>query len=452
LKILIIDDDAGLRKSLSLILTDAGYEVVQAEDGEAGLTVATDQSPDVILCDVRMPKLGGVEFLDAYRARGGTALVLVMTAYGGLDLAVEAMKKGAYDYIPKPFGADDVLLVVRKAEEREHLRREVGRLRQEVRADARFGELVIGSPAMRKALEIVGKVAPHDSPVLITGASGTGKELIARMLHRESNRAKAAFVPVNCGGVPEQLLESEFFGFVKGAFTGADRDKPGLFEAADGGTLFLDEVGELPGALQVKLLRALQEGEVRRIGSNVTKRVDVRVISATNQDLEAAVENGIFRKDLYYRLAVVPVHLPQLRARREEIPQLTKHLMERHSKRLNVDVEGVEPEAMEVLLSYAWPGNIRELENVIERALVLTDGKTISVEDLPESVRRPAPDGPALSVDGDDLSVKRHGARLERHLIQLALDRTGGNKTQAAELLELSPRALRYKIQEYGLG
>ena len=452
MKILIIDDDAGLRKSLSLILGDAGYEVVQAEDGESGLAVATEEAPELILCDVRMPKLGGVEFLEAYRAGGGQALVLVMTAYGSFDLAMEAMKKGAYDYIPKPFGADDVLLVVRKAEEREQLRREVGRLRQEVRADARFGELVIGSPAMRKALDIVRKVAPHDSPVLITGASGTGKELIARMLHRESNRTDRAFVPVNCGGVPEQLLESEFFGFVKGAFTGADRDRPGLFEAADGGTLFLDEVGELPGALQVKLLRALQEGEVRRIGSNETKQVDVRVISATNQDLEAAVESGDFRKDLYYRLAVVPVHLPPLRARSEEIPQLTKHLLERHAKRLAVDVEAVDPEAMEVLLTYAWPGNIRELENVIERALVLTEGETISLDDLPEAVRRPAPEGATLGVDGDDLSVKRHGARLERHLIQLALDRTGGNKTQAADLLELSPRALRYKIQEYGLG
>jgi two-component system response regulator AtoC len=452
LKILIIDDDGGLRKSLSLILSDAGYEVIQAEDGEMGLAVAAEQTPDLILCDVRMPKLGGVEFLGAYRARGGSALVLVMTAYGSLDLAMEAMKKGAYDYIPKPFGADDVLLVVRKAEEREQLRREVGRLRQEVRADARFGELVVGSPAMRKALEIVQKVAPHDSPVLITGASGTGKELIARMLHRESTRMANSFIPVNCGGVPEQLLESEFFGFVKGAFTGADRDKQGLFEAADGGTLFLDEVGELPGALQVKLLRALQEGEVRRIGSTETTQVDVRVISATNQDLEAGVESGTFRKDLYYRLAVVPVHLPPLRSRREEIPQLTQHLLERHSSRLHVDVDGIAPEAMEVLLTYSWPGNIRELENVIERALVLTDDKTISVEDLPEAVRRPAPEGSTLGVDGDDLSVKRHGARLERHLIQLALDRTGGNKTQAAELLELSPRALRYKIQEYGLG
>ena len=452
MKILIIDDDAGLRKSLTLILSDAGYEVVQAEDGEVGLATANEQKPDLILCDVRMPKVDGLAFLEAYGAVGGEALVLVMTAYGSLDLAMEAMRKGAYDYIPKPFGSEDVLLVVRKAEEREQLRREVGRLRQEVRADARFGEIVVGSPAMEKAMNVAHKVAPHDSAVLITGGSGTGKELVARMLHRQSSRVDSAFVPVNCGGVPEQLLESEFFGYMKGAFTGADRDKEGLFEAADGGTLFLDEVGELPGALQVKLLRALQEGEVRRIGATETIQVDVRVISATNRDLEEGVENGEFRKDLYYRLAVVPIHLPPLRSRQEEIPQLAHHLLERHTNRLGVEVDGIDPAAMEVLLGYSWPGNIRELENVLERALVLTEGPTISMEDLPEAVRRPAPEGPTLGIDGDDLSVKRHGARLERHLIQLALDRTGGNKTQAADLLELSPRALRYKIQEYGIG
>lgn len=451
MKILVIDDDAGLRKSLGLILTDAGYEVVSAEDGELGLSTALEQEPDLILCDVRMPKLGGIEFLDRYHEAGGRALILVMTAYGGLDLAVKAMQKGAYDYLPKPFGADEALLTVKKAEEREQLRREVGRLRNQVRADARFAEMVVGSPAMERALEIVRKVARHDSPVLVTGASGTGKELVARILHRESARADETFVPVNCGGIPEQLLESEFFGFVKGAFTGADRDKEGLFEAADGGTLFLDEVGELPMQLQVKLLRALQEGEVRRVGDTETRKVNVRIISATNLDLEEAVENGTFRKDLYYRLAVVPIHLPQLRNRKEEIPRLVQHLLERQRERLGLDVSSVDPEAMAVLLEYSWPGNIRELENVIERALVLTEGDTITLEDLPEIVRRPAPEGPGVAIDGGDLSVKRQGAKLEKHLIQLALDRTGGNKTQAAELLELSPRALRYKVQEYGI-
>ena len=452
MRILIIDDDAGLRKSLTMILEDAGYDVLQAEDGQAGLQAAADKLPDIILCDVRMPKLGGLEFLDEYREAGGEALVLVMTAYGSLDLAVEAMKKGAYDYLPKPFGADEVLLTVRKAEEREQLRREVGRLRGEVQADRRFGEIVAGSPAMRQALNVVEKVARHDSSVLLSGATGTGKELVARLLHRESARAEAPFVPVNCGGIPEQLLESEFFGYVRGAFTGADRDKAGLFEAAHTGTLFLDEVGELPGSLQVKLLRALQEGEVRRLGSTETRWVDVRIIAATNRDLEEAVENGDFRDDLYYRLAVVPIHLPQLRNRKEEIPELVGHLLQRLSARLGVEVDGVAPEAMEVLLKYAWPGNIRELENVLERGLVLTDGPVISLADLPETVRRPSPEGPGISVDSDDLSVKRHSARLEKHLIERALDRTGGNKTQAAELLELSPRALRYKIQEYGVG
>jgi two-component system response regulator AtoC len=452
LKILVIDDDAGLRRSLALILGEAGYDVVQAEDGEKGLATAKAQSPDMILCDVRMPRLGGLGFVEAYRRWGGEALILIMTAYGGLDLALDAMKKGAYDYIPKPFGADDVLLIVRKAEEREQLRREVGRLRQEVRVNVRFGEIVAGSPAMRAALDVVQKVAPHDSSVLVTGASGTGKELVARMVHRESTRKDRAFVAINCGGVPEQLLESEFFGFVKGAFTGADRDKPGLFEVADGGTLFLDEVGELPGALQVKLLRALQEREVRRIGARETTPVDVRVISATNRDLQEAVESGGFRKDLYYRLAVVPIHLPPLRARREEIPQLAMHLLQRHCSRLGIRVSGIAPDAMELLLAYTWPGNIRELENVLERAMVLTEGDVVSREDLPEAVRRPAPELSALAMDGDDLSAKKHGARLERHLIRLAMDRTGGNKTQAAKLLDLSPRALRYKLQEFGIG
>ncbi|MHB1193345.1 MAG: sigma-54-dependent transcriptional regulator [Longimicrobiales bacterium] len=451
MKILIIDDDAGLRKSLSLILSDAGYHVLVAEDGEAGLVAAAEQGPDLILCDVRMPKLDGLGFLERYGGSGGGALVLVMTAYGSLDLAVEAMKRGAYDYIAKPFGADEVLLTVRKAEEREQLRREVGRLRTEVQADRRFGEIVAGSAAMRKALDVVGKVARHDSAVLLTGASGTGKELVARLVHRESPRASGPFVAVNCGGIPEQLLESEFFGYVKGAFTGADRDKPGLFETADGGTLFLDEVAELSGALQVKLLRVLQEGEFRRLGSTEVRRASVRIISATNKDLEAAVEAGEFREDLFYRLAVVPVHLPQLRTRREEIPELALHLLRRHALRLGVPAEGIQPQAMEVLLAYAWPGNIRELENVLERALVLSDGPEIGLDDLPESVRRPAPDSPGFLTDTEDLSVKRHGARMEKHLIQLALDRTGGNRTQAADLLDLSPRALRYKIQEYGI-
>jgi two-component system response regulator AtoC len=450
MKVLVIDDDAGLRKSLSLILADAGHEVVTAEDGARGLVAAQTREPDLILCDVRMPEMDGLEFLANYKESGGTALVMMITAYGSIDLAVEAMKKGAYDYIPKPFGAEEVLLTLRKAEEREQLRREVGRLRNEVRADRRFGELVARSPRMVEALEVASKAAPYDSPVLLTGASGTGKELVARLIHRESARRDGAFVPVNCGAIPENLLESEFFGHVKGSFTGADRDREGLFTAADGGTLFLDEISELPLQLQVKLLRALQEGRIRPVGGTGEVDVDVRVISATNRDLEQAVQDGEFREDLYYRLAVVPVHLPTLAARREEIPELARHLLERHSTRLGIPVEGIDADAMEVLLEYSWPGNVRELENVLERALVLTEDDRIRAEDLPEGVRVPRPSEILADPDGD-LSVKRRSAELEKYLIQRALERTGGNKTQAADLLDLSPRALRYKVQDYGL-
>ena len=451
MKILVVDDDRGLRKSVSLILSDAGYEVRTAEDGEVGLAQALSERPQLILCDVRMPKKDGLAFLSDYRKAGGDALVMVMTAYGSIELAVQAMKAGAYDYLPKPFGADEVLLTVRKAEERERLREEVGRLRSEVRADRRFGEIVARSPAMIRALEVAGKVARHPSSVLISGASGTGKELVARLIHRESDRSSRAFVPVNCGAIPESLLESEFFGYVRGAFTGADRDRGGLFEAANEGTLFLDEVGELPASLQVKLLRALQDGEVRRLGGSGSTAVDVRVIAATNRDLEGMVQQGDFREDLYYRLAVVPIHLPPLVRRKEEIPDLTHHFLERHRVRLGVEVTSISSAAMQALLEYPWPGNIRELENLLERVVVLAEGSEIDVDDLPEGVLHPAPERAPMEISDDNLSVKWHSAELERVLIRRALERTGGNKTQAAELLELSPRALRYKIQDYGL-
>jgi two-component system response regulator AtoC len=451
MKILVVDDDRGHRKSLTLILGDAGYEVGEASDGEEGLEKAFSEHPQLILCDVRMAKKDGIQFLKEYREAGGEALVVVMTAYGGMDLAMKAMKLGAYDYLPKPFGADEVLLAIRKAEERENLRREVGRLRSEVRAERRFGEIIAGAPAMIRALEVAGKVARHPSSVLLSGASGTGKELVARLIHRESDRAERPFIPVNCGAIPETLLESEFFGYVRGAFTGAERDREGLFEAATGGTLFLDEVGELPLALQVKLLRALQEGEIRRLGEQESVAVDVRIIAASNRDLESMVGQGEFREDLYYRLAVVPIHLPPLHRRKEEIPDLVNYFLAQHRERLGVQVERVAPKVMEAFLSYSWPGNIRELENLLERLVVLADGTALEVTDLPEGILRPKAELSPVEVDDDDLSVKHHGAVLEKVLIQRAMDRTAGNKTQAAELLELSPRALRYKIKDYGL-
>lgn len=449
--VLIIDDEPGLRQTVSLILADEGYRVFTAGDGEEGLSRALETQPDIILCDVRMPRVGGLDFLDRYRAASGSAMVIVMTAYGSIELAIQAMKAGAYDYLPKPFSPDQLVLVLRKAEEREALGREVTRLREEVSIERRYREIIAKSPAMTRALEIAAKVARHPSPVLVTGESGTGKELVARLIHGESDRAHAPFIPLNCGAIPENLLESELFGYVRGAFTGADRDKPGLFEAASGGTLFLDEIGEMPGPLQVKLLRVLQEGEVRRLGDSKPKEIDVRIVSATNKDLDDETRNGRFRNDLFYRIAVVPIHLVPLRQRKEEIPPLINHFIERNNKRLRLEIAGLEPETMRCLLEYRWPGNVRELENTIERAMVLTDAQRITPHDLPPHVRTPVPPLDGLELSDDELSVKKHGEVMERRLIRLALERTGGNKTRAADLLELSSRALLYKIREYGL-
>jgi two-component system, NtrC family, response regulator AtoC len=378
-------------------------------------------------------------------------MVIMMTAYGGTELAIQAMKRGAYDYLPKPFSPDQLVLCLKKAEEREALRREVSRLRAEVTIQKRYREIIAKSPAMVKALEVAAKVAKHKSPVLVTGESGTGKELVARLIHDESDRAEAAFVPVNCGAIPENLLESELFGYSRGAFTGADRDKPGLFEVASGGTLFLDEIGEMPATLQVKLLRVLQESEIRRLGDTRTREIDVRLIAATNKDLDEEIRLNNFRRDLFYRIAVVPIHLVPLRQRRDEIVVLARHFLDQYNRKLRLDVKGIDADAMRMLLEYSWPGNVRELENTIERAMVLTETPNITKDDLPDQVRNPVAlaDGPNLTED--ELSVKKHGEALERRLIRQALERTGGNKTRAAELLELSSRALLYKIREYGL-
>ena len=450
--VLIIDDEPGLRQTVSLILAEEGYQVHTASDGEEGLAKAADLDPDIILCDVRMPRVTGIEFLDRYRTAGGRAMVIVMTAYGSIDLAIDAMKKGAYDYLPKPFGPDQLVLTLKKAEERESLRREVTRLREEVSITRRYHDIIAKAPAMTRALEVALKVAPHPSAVLITGESGTGKELVARLIHNESKRKEGAFVPLNCGAIPENLLESELFGHMRGAFTSADREKPGLFEVASGGTIFLDEIGEMAPTLQVKLLRVLQDGQVRRVGDTRNRDVDVRLISATNKNLEEEVQNGTFRKDLFYRLAVVPIHLVPLRQRREEIPLLVKHFVEQNNRRLKTKVTGVDPEAMQHMLDYSWPGNVRELENSIERALVLSESARLMPTDLPAHITSPVNVMDGVSLPDDELSVKKHGAVLEKRLIRLALERTGGNKTRAADLLELSSRALLYKIREYGLG
>jgi two-component system response regulator AtoC len=363
------------------------------------------------------------------------------------------MKAGAYDYLGKPFRPDEVLLVLRKAEERERLRAENRRLRREIQASRGAYDLVAESPAMKDVLRLVQKVAPAKTTVLIGGESGTGKELIARALHDMSPRAERPFVAVNCGAIPEKLIESELFGHAKGAFTGASAAKRGLFEEADGGTLLLDEVGDLPLHLQVALLRVLQEGEVRRVGDARTIRVDVRVLAATHRDLAQEVAAGTFREDLFYRLNVVAVRLPPLRDRSEEIEPLARRFLARHAVRLGLAEKPLSAEALRRLLAWRWPGNVRELENALERALVLSEGEEIDPDALPEELRAAgAPSGPPAAPPEGDLSVKKAQRVLEAELIRRALERTGGNRTRAAELLELSPRALLYKIREYGLG
>ena len=458
MRILVVDDELGLRHTLSLILGAERHDVRVAASTDEALAQVADAPPDVILCDVRMPGADGFAFLDRYRADGGEALVIMMSAYGDDEAAVEAIRRGAYDFIAKPFRADQVLLVLRKAQEREGLRAQVRRLSDELTALRSPGGIVGRSAALQQILSVAGKVAPHPSTVLVTGESGTGKELVARLVHDLSGRAQAPFVAINCGAIPEALLESELFGHARGAFTGASEDRLGLFEEADGGTLFLDEIGELPQPLQVKLLRALQEGEIRRVGDNVARPVNVRVVAATSRDLEAEVTAGSFRADLFYRINVVRLHMPPLRERVEDIPDLVGHFIARFNARLGLDIGGASPSCMRLLMAYSWPGNVRELENVIERAMVMADGRTVDADQLPPHVRstegaRPAIGaGPLVAPEGDTgLSVKRGTEALERALIQRALEQTGGNRTRAARLLELSHRALLYKIREYGL-
>jgi two-component system response regulator AtoC len=452
-KILVIDDEFGLRHALSRILGAEGHEVVVAENGAAALELlvgANGGGPELVLCDVRMPEVNGLEFLERYRATNGSALVIMMSAYEDDEGVIEAMRRGAYDFIGKPFRADQLLLTIRKAVERERLRQTVEQLQNELSALRAPSGIVGRGAAIQQVLGVAAKVARHPSTVLVTGESGTGKELIARYIHESSPRAEAAMVAVNCGAIPENLLESELFGHAKGAFTGATVEKKGLFEDADGGTLFLDEIGELSPPLQVKLLRALQEGEIRRVGDNSDRPVDVRLIAATARDLEAEVAAGRFRADLYYRINVVRLHLPPLRDRREDIPELVRHFIQLYGRRLGLSVTSISPAAMRLLMEYAWPGNVRELENVIERSLVMAEGTQIEPDHLPAAIKSP---GAAVPVrDELDLSIKRQTAALERGLIRSALERTGGNRTRAAKLLELSHRALLYKIREYGLG
>ena len=451
MRLLIVDDDAGLRHSLALLLQEAGYEVVAEGDPEEALTRAAAESFDLILCDVRMPKMDGLTFLGRYRARHGSALLIMMSAYGNEDAAIAAMHEGAYDYLPKPFRPDEVIMTVRKAEERERLRREVETLRSSLGVDPVRDLMIFESRAMRELLELAGRVALHDTTVLITGESGTGKEVLARAIHRLSPRSERAFTAINCAAIPGQLLESELFGHTKGAFTGAVADRMGLFEVAHEGTLLLDEIGDLPLDLQAKLLRVLEEGEIRRVGGRDAKRVDVRVIAATAKPLEQAVEQGEFRADLFYRLNVVRLHLPPLRERPEDVPALLTHFARQAATRMGRAVS-LTPAALASLTHHSWPGNVRELRNAVERAVVLGAGGPLDIKDFGLGNGNGNGHGNGASVSSADASngtlvLKTQVEEIERRAIQKALQVSGGNRRQAASLLGISLRTLFYKMR-----
>jgi two-component system response regulator AtoC len=448
-RVLVVDDEPGLRQSLGLLLGDAGYTVVAESDGRRGLERALAEPFDLILCDVRMPLLDGLGFLREYQTGGGTALVIMMSAYGGEDAALAAMQEGAYDYIPKPFRPDEVVLTLRKAEERERLRRTVAGLRAQLEHSPGERAFVAASPALRAALDVVARVAAHRTTVLVTGESGVGKEVIARAIHRASPRADQAFVGINCAAIPENLLESELFGHVRGAFTSASADKAGLFEQAHGGTLLLDEIGEMPLPLQAKLLRVLQESEIRRVGDQRSRRVDVRVLAATARDLAVEVRAGAFREDLFYRLNVVTIHVPPLRERREDIAPLARHFAVRLGARFGQPI-GLSPEGVAWLEARPWPGNVRELENAIERAAVLSGKEVLEPADF-EAPPAGVPPRAASSLSGRGATLRDAVDAAEREAILTALEIEGGNRRAAAKRLGISLRTLFYKLDRHGV-
>ena len=450
-RILIVDDEAGIQEVLSALLRKDGYEVVSAGTGKEAIALYDEKAFDLVITDLKMPEIDGIGLLRMLKERRQSQLVIIMTAFSAWDSAVEAMRLGAYDYITKPFDNMNIRMLVSRAFEGVKLYRDSDLSEAEVfRAT---GGLIGNSPQMQDIQRMIARVAPTDSTVLITGESGTGKELVARGLHACSLRSHMPFLAVNCGAFTETLLESELFGHVKGAFTGAVVDKKGLFEVADKGTFFLDEIGDLSRETQVKLLRFLEEREEKRVGGTETIRVDVRIIAATNKGLEEAVECGEFRQDLYYRLNVIPIHLPPLRERREDIPLLAGHLIARHGPSMRKEIVKIDEDAMDLLMHYDWPGNVRELENTLQRAIALADGDTIGRINLVGTVRSA---GPAerlrdteIPPDGIDLAIRLE--EIERKYIVTALQRTNHNITNAAQLLKTSFRSLRYRIKKLGI-
>ncbi len=447
--ILIADDEEEIRFSLQLQLSREGYQVSTVEDGESALKALDEQEYDLLICDLIMPGLSGLELLDALKERPHPQIIL-MSAHADAQTAWKAIERGAADYLAKPYRASEVLFRVRKALEQNLLKNRLGRLEEVLGEQQNFGGIIAQSKAMARIFYMIRKVADYHTTVLLTGESGTGKELVARALHFESQRRRAAFVAVNCGAIPGNLLESELFGHVRGAFTDATRTRRGLFEEAHEGTLFLDEVGELPLSLQVKLLRVLQEEEIRRVGDSRALKVNVRVVAATVKDLNKEIEKGSFREDLFYRLNVLTIALPALRERRADIPLLIQYFQEQLNERLGLSIQGLSPEAMKLMKSYSWPGNVRELQNAMERAMVLSETEQLLPEDLPPKIRQ-SQDPIRQSLSSGELSIKKTAKLIEAELIRRALEKTGGNRTRAAEHLEISHRALLYKIKKYGL-
>jgi DNA-binding NtrC family response regulator len=444
-RILVVEDEEKLRRVIELQLVSSGFDVDKAAAAEEGLKIA--DRADLVLTDFKLPGMDGLQLLSLIRRQNAQVPVIIMTAYGSVETAVEAMKAGATDFLLKPFSLDHLMQVVQKALEVHALRDENRQLKEELGRRYEYDNIIGRSQPMQEIFAVIERVAPTRATVLLAGESGVGKDLIARAIHFHSPRRDRPLVKINCTALPENLMESELFGYEKGAFTGANTSKPGKFEQADTGTVFLDEIGDVPNNIQVKLLRVLQEREFERLGSNVTRHIDVRVIAATNQDLRAALEQGTFREDLYYRLNVVPINIPPLRERKQDIPYLANHFVEKLAPDTGSRVESISDAAMDKLLAYHWPGNVRELENVIERSLVMCTGKELAASDIRiESAPRPRsqsedrflPEGVTLD-------------EYEREIIREALRRADGNKSHAARLLGLTRNALRYRLTQMGL-
>lgn len=453
-KILIVEDEQSLRDLLSIMLKRAGYDVVVASDGAQAIALLEKELFDLVITDLKMPNAGGLEVLRAVKEVSPDTVVLLITAYASAESAVEAMKLGAYDYLSKPFDVEQVQLIVRNALEKRRLSTENMLLKREIAQRTPPAKLIGKSEAMQKIFDVIKKVADSKSNVLICGESGTGKELVARAIHAASSRARRPFVTVNCSALPETLLESELFGYMKGAFTGATMNKPGLFEIANGGSIFLDEIGETTLATQVKLLRVLQDREFRRVGGTQDVKVDVRVIAATNKNLEKAVAEGTFREDLYYRLDVIPITLPPLRERPEDIPLLTQHFLEKFARAGGKPVPAVSEGAMRLLMAHEWKGNVRELENLIERVVTFGDGSTIREEDVAAWLHRPTPaPKPMYPTDlpPEGLDLEGLIESIEKDLLLKALERTNWVKKRAAKLLQLDVRSFRYRLSKFAI-